>query len=1272
MRKVITNAGICASLSLALMFSATLCAAGTVDFTTPPSAVIEVKADVDWRDYAELRLDVQLLTPVPESGASCTFFFQTKQELWFQSAKPLHLDGTRQEIRLSLTDTSPDWECRGAKRPFGRDVLRWISTCGLKVFGSAGFSGRLMIGDLQFSAGTEGPTEGPLEIYDVEYDRTVVADRVQAVSFRVAGFSGNAFDSSEMQVHLMFKGKPGSESVPGFFVQDFISTVYPGTRDAMLCELELPHWQANWKPTAPGEYEISADIQAGYRRISERLGSVTVLPSTGESKPIESAQTVEPARIDRFLDRSKIDRLVEYRNGSWSDAVNESGQTRYWHVPLDWTPRWGRYTGAGEFDQAVADEFERMLASAPATESLPILLFDEDVLDDQGTYNWVDNPMAAANGGYLEKPSDVFSTERSFRTAVSRARYMLSRFGQSPKISGLLILASRKEEDVVKWIDSLAARLSSEFPGLRIWCGNPELLDRWKTVNLALYDSWEKDERLSQNTHLSINRGQRSVTVQANYVNSAGIVSRKIQHWAGAAAFSCDVLAPPELANELAMLAFIRLEPNSIFQSKVAQLRPDEWNRTVFDLTEPGSWTCVDDKARVLQPNDVMNIREVGLRFFYPGCETMSLTVKDCRLLWPYAADAATLPGLTIEQLVQSTNIVARYERFDLEFGLNRVFNNPYDPDEIDVMFEARSEDGSVFRHPGYYHEPWFLGTKAGVETVTLSGPSRWRVRVSPTSTGRYEWTLSARAGEELAEVHGTFTCVPGTSRGFLQRSQADPRCFELSDGTFFFPIGHNLRSPGDLRSEEHLPETRESSRRAEREGTKAYEKWFKQMRENGANFTRIWMCPWWCGLEASSTHTGYHGVEYYNQGNAARLDRLMELAEAHEMYVNLETMNHGMLSTVVDSDWEHSPWNKYTHPNGYLAYATEYITNERAIRWHRNRIRYAVARWGYSTAIAWWGVITETEWTEPYYRSIGGTGQRKPWIPSPYQTREYRNVVVDWLDDMAGQFRQTDAHPHIVSSHFSNPGNGMEAWSKSNLDVVHNNAYTDFTKYWEAQRFLDSNGIADMMFVFSDVYKPYCRDKPLLVGEWGGTPGANRATHLTTEFHVGLWSMLMTRMSGLTGFWWWHVIDTYNLYPTYRGPVAFMQGEDRRGKQYVPGRASVGFPNAQTRDWGSMRRGLVLAGEDEMFAYIYCNSINRSEFSASIKGFDDRSYPKSGEGFLTAPGILADGQYDIEYWNTFDGIVVGTNSVILAAHNRQIPVMSHGPDIALKVKSAK
>ena len=1267
MRRSISEAGICKCLCLAFVMSAILCGAATVDFTTPPSAVIELQADVDWRNHQELRLDAQLLTPAPESGALCTFFFQTKQNLWFQSTKPLRLDGTRQQIRLSLADTSPDWECRGAKRPFGRDVLRWISACGLKVFGSAGFTGRLEVGELEFDA----CTDGPLELYDVEYERPAVAGRIQRVRFRVGGFNGNPFDSSEVQVRLTFKAEDSIESASGFFVQDFISTVYPGTRDARLCEFELPHWQVNWKPPTPGRYEISADIRAGYRRLSESIGSIPVIAPADERQRVKPGDTVESEFTAHFTGRAKIDRLVTYHDGGWSDVPNESGEIRYWHAQLDWTPKWGRYTGAGEFDQAVAAEFERILAFTSNTESLPILLFDEDVLDNQGTYNWLDNPMAVDNGGYLAKPSDMFAAERAARTALNRARYLLNRFGDSPKVSGLLILASRKEEDVVRWIDSIAGKLAGEFPGLRIWCGNPELLDRWKTVNLALYDSWEKDARLSQNTHLSINRGQRSVTVQANYVNSAGIVSRKIQHWAGATAFSCDVLAPPEPANELAMLAFIRLEPNSIFQSKVAQLRPDEWNRLVFGLTEPGSWTCVDDKARVLQPNDLLNIREVGLRFFCPGRETISVKVRGCRILWPYTADRAKLPALAIEELVQATNTVARYGRFALEFGLNRVFNNPYDPDEIDVMFEARSEDGSVFRHPGYYHEPWFLGTKAGVETVTLSGPSRWRVRVSPTSTGRYEWTLTARAGEELAEAHGTFTCVPGTSRGFLQRSQADPRCFELSDGTFFFPIGHNLRSPSDLRSEDNLPETRASSRRAEREGTRAYEKWFKQMRENGANFTRIWMCPWWCGLEASSTHTGYHGVEYYNQGNAARLDRLMELAEAHEMYVNLETMNHGMLSTVVDGDWEHSPWNKHTHPNGYLAYATEYLTNERAIRWHRNRIRYAVARWGYSTAIAWWGVITETEWTEPYYRSIGGTGRIAPWIPSPYRTRKYRGATVDWIDDMAGYFQKIDGHPHLVSVHFSNPGNGLEAWSRRNLDVVHNNAYTAFTGHWLAHRFRESNGIADVMFVFSDVYEPYSRNKPLLVGEWGGTPGVNRATHLATEFHVGLWSMLMTRMSGLTGFWWWHMIDTYDIYSTYRGPGAFMEGEDRRGKKYVSSRAVLTFPNAPTMDWGSMRRGLVLSGERELVAYIYSNAINRHDFSATIRGFNDPSYAKSGDGFLIAPGELENGRYDVEYWNTFDGIVVGRSSATLTAGNRRIPVISHGVDIALKVKRA-
>ena len=299
-------------------------------------------------------------------------------------------------------------------------------------------------------------------------------------------------------------------------------------------------------------------------------------------------------------------------------------------------------------------------------------------------------------------------------------------------------------------------------------------------------------------------------------------------------------------------------------------------------------------------------------------------------------------------------------------------------------------------------------------------------------------WRLTARAGAQVALASGQFDCRAAAGAGFVRVCRRDPRWLEFADGSFFYPIGHNLRSPGDRRPTFYDRRAWQLVLQAEKKGTFAYAEWFKRMAARGENFTRMWLCPWWGSLEWNSDYPGYHGVGYYNQRNAARVDRVLQLAEQAGIYVNLETMNHGALSTRIDGDWEQNPICT-AQPGGFVRFASDFFVNDRALKSHRNKVRYAIARWGYSTAIAFWGIITESEWVEAYDRGLyvhkAPTG---PFAPDPYRTPECQERLRQWLRDMSRFFKATDAHPHLVSTHFSNPQNGTENWWAKELEIVH------------------------------------------------------------------------------------------------------------------------------------------------------------------------------------------------------------------------------------------
>ena len=251
-------------------------------------------------------------------------------------------------------------------------------------------------------------------------------------------------------------------------------------------------------------------------------------------------------------------------------------------------------------------------------------------------------------------------------------------------------------------------------------------------------------------------------------------------------------------------------------------------------------------------------------------------------------------------------------------------------------------------------------------------------------------------------------------------------------------------------------------------------------------------------------------------------------------------------------------------------------------------------------------------------------------------------------------------------------PQHATEIWSSRYADAtdfVHNNAYTSFAEHWAKDRFRRHAGVVDVMRVFDDYFGHYRHGRPLLIGEWGGKPEENRESHLICELHTGLWACFMTTASGLTGYWWWNLVDSHGLYTQFRAVAAFAQGEERRGRGYRCSVGSVLFPHAEAVGARWERRGLVLANEDTLFAYVYTAAINTRDDSMVPDSFDDPRFPRSGAGALRVPRALADGPYRVEFWDTFRGEAIATEEVRISAGQRLIPLISHRVDLALKLR---
>ena len=191
---------------------------------------------------------------------------------------------------------------------------------------------------------------------------------------------------------------------------------------------------------------------------------------------------------------------------------------------------------------------------------------------------------------------------------------------------------------------------------------------------------------------------------------------------------------------------------------------------------------------------------------------------------------------------------VGKYERLELSIETGRRYENPFDPQEVDLTVQISSPSGKTFALPAFFcqdyerrqmnqgrtRENWFYPINGGV----------WKARFAPMETGEYSAVALLKDKDGTAQSSSIrFECAASKNRGFLRAGGKDPRFFEFSEGEPFFVIGQNLAyiSGGQYVNL-----------------TKA-EEIFARLSENGANFLRIWTCcqDWSMAIEARKSAWG-------------------------------------------------------------------------------------------------------------------------------------------------------------------------------------------------------------------------------------------------------------------------------------------------------------------------------------------------------------------------------------------------------------------------------
>ncbi|MBL7816580.1 MAG: DUF5060 domain-containing protein [Saprospiraceae bacterium] len=418
---------------------------------------------------------------------------------------------------------------------------------------------------------------------------------------------------------------------------------------------------------------------------------------------------------------------------------------------------------------------------------------------------------------------------------------------------------------------------------------------------------------------------------------------------------------------------------------------------------------------------------------------------------------------------------IGRFEKFEAAITINGTINNPYDYDEVLLRGIFTAPSGRKDTIEGFFMQDFDLNTSTGSLTTSASN---FRIRFSPNEIGTWQYSFSLATGQAFT---GNFSVQNNNSKGFIRKNGTNYLGFDM--GEQYVPVGQNLAWHN---TNPYLD----------------YKKWLEKMGAAKANFMRLWLSEWGVGLEGKiGTGAGFEGLKKYKQNNAWYIDYIVEKCREQGIYIMFCQNHHGQVSTTVNPAWNDNPYNAAN--GGPCAQTVNFFDNETAKKLHKNRLRYVIARWGYSTQIMAWELFNEVSYTDGFL------------------TPSVKTAVRNWHIEMAQFIRQKDPHKHLVTTSFSGEEDPV-LWQRSEIDFTQNHSYVDAANLESILAEISRNNINTF-------------GKPTLNTEFGLNPSNISLSTIDPNgihIHNALWGTTFSGAMGAGGTWWWDsYVELSNLY---------------------------------------------------------------------------------------------------------------------------------------------
>jgi len=430
---------------------------------------------------------------------------------------------------------------------------------------------------------------------------------------------------------------------------------------------------------------------------------------------------------------------------------------------------------------------------------------------------------------------------------------------------------------------------------------------------------------------------------------------------------------------------------------------------------------------------------------------------------------------------------------------------NPYDPDQISVEAYFVSPTGVTKIIPGFFYREYTSIEWPDNAWYEQNTDYAWRVRFAPPQLGNWTGTIkiSIPSIPDLFAYNVNFNCVPSGNRGYLQVGQ-HKRVLKFSEtGQSFFAIGQNIAWPWNTYPLNY----------------KEQKDYIHDLHVKGGNYTRIVLTPEFNAME-------WEKMGDYNsrQNYMWEMDRILELVHNDNTYLTFCIELHGQYQVLPVGDNSMVQWENHPYKTGNQNIISgindpiDFFSNVDAQNYFKKRLRYIVARWGYSTNLSAYELMSEVD---------GGV-----------ENLAYSTPVQIWHINMADYIKNVlnDKNHLITTSYAGNPDYNL--FTSPLIDITTKHLYSDLIDANYDGRWAGLNTLFN--YNVASTSPPLINHKPTIMEEMGWIAPDDCSDW---SFHNDLWATAFMGGYG-AGLNWWNW-ENNNYRENMIGLKSFLNGID-------------------------------------------------------------------------------------------------------------------------------